>query len=365
MKVAIMGAGLSGLSCALTLEKHGIMPDIYETGAQVGDRFVYGEIFFGLTARPVRDCVTYLANELGIYLNPVYMIRTMSIHGPGETAVMEGNLGHSNIRGRHEKAMEKHLQQQLQSPIRFRSQVTYEELLEDYTHVVVATGETTIARRLKNYDLALTVSMKGCTVSGSFDLNRVYTWLNDAYCPKGYGYLIPLSDKEASVVIAFPDYPMNQNVDIHSLWDNFFPRVCSDLQQTLTVTDDFEIHHYPIGISRESRIGNTFFVGNNFGSIMPFLGFGQFSSLATGVYAAWDMCGLGDYGKLTRSLRKSYDNSLILRKAIEQIGNDQLDSIVKWLDTPVGHKLFNMKQVDLLRAASYLLRPWVGIKSLV
>ncbi|MNV88963.1 hypothetical protein D3C71_1832150 [compost metagenome] len=98
---------------------------------------------------------------------------------------------------------------------------------------------------------------------------------------------------------------------------------------------------------------------------MPFLGFGQFSSLATGVYAAWDMCGLGDYGKLTRPFRKSYDNSLILRKAMEQIGNDQLDSMVKWLDTPVGHKLFNMKQLDLLRAASYLLRPWVGIKSLV
>jgi hypothetical protein len=50
---------------------------------------------------------------------------------------------------------------------------------------------------------------------------------------------------------------------------------------------------------------------------------------------------------------------------MEQIGNDQLDSMVKWLDTPVGHKLFNMKQVDLLRAVSYLLRPWVGIKSLV
>ncbi|MNT96582.1 hypothetical protein D3C72_2387140 [compost metagenome] len=50
---------------------------------------------------------------------------------------------------------------------------------------------------------------------------------------------------------------------------------------------------------------------------------------------------------------------------MEQIGNDQLDSMVKWLDTPVGHKLFNMKQLDLLRAASYLLRPWVGIKSLV
>ncbi|MDF2936854.1 MAG: FAD-dependent dehydrogenase [Paenibacillaceae bacterium] len=365
MKVAIMGAGFSGLACALTLEKYGIQPDIYETGSEVGDRFVYGEIFFGMTARPAEDCVSYLADELGIYLNPVYMIRTMSIHGPQETAVMEGRLGHSNVRGRHEKALEKHLQAQLQSPIRMNSKATYEELLENYTHVVVATGETTLARQLKNYDIALTVSMKGCTVTGNFDLNKVYTWLNDAYCPKGYGYLIPMSNKEASLVIAYPDYPLNQNADIHALWDSFFPRVCSDLQQTLSVTDHFEINHYPIGISRNSRIGNTFFVGNNFGSIMPFLGFGQFTALATGVYAAWDMCGMGDYEKLTRPLRRSYDNSLVLRKAIEQIGNEQLDSIVKWLDTPIGHRLFTMKQINLLRASSYLLRPWLGMKSLL
>ncbi|RAU92840.1 NAD(P)-binding protein [Paenibacillus sp. YN15] len=365
MKVAIMGAGLSGLACALTLEKHGITPDIYESRSQVGDRFVNGEIFLGLTAKPAEDCVTYLSNELGIYLHPVYMIRAMSIHGPQETAVMEGRLGHSNIRGRHEKSLEQQLHKQLRSPIRFGSQATYEELLENYTHVVLATGETTIARRLKNYDLSLSVSMKGCTVTGDFDLNTVYTWLNEDYCPKGYGYLIPMSQKEASMVIAYPDYPQFRHPDIHTLWDRFFPRVCSDLQQTLSVIDTFEINHYPIGISRNSRIGNTFFTGNNFGSITPFLGFGQFVSLSTGVYAARDICGLGDYEQLTRPLRRSYANSLVLRKAMEQIGNEQLDTIVKWLGTPIGRKLFTVKHMDVLRAASYLLRPWLGIKSLV
>lgn len=365
MKVAIMGAGMSGLACALTLEKHGISPDIYESRSQVGDRFVNGEVFLGLTARPAQDCVTYLSNELGIYLHPVYMIRTMSIHGPQEIAVMEGSLGHSNIRGRHEKSLEQQLYKQLRSDIHFGSQATYEDLLQEYTHVVLATGETQIARQLKNYDLALTVSMKGCTVSGAFDLNRVYTWLNDNFCPKGYAYLIPMSHQEASMVIAYPDIPQNEKLDIHTLWDNFFPRACTDLQQSLTVTDNFEINHYPIGLSRSSRIGNTFFVGNNFGSIMPFLGFGQFTSLATGVYAARDLCGLGDYTKLTRPLRRSFANSLVLRKSIEQIGNDQLDSIVQWLSTPIGSKLFTQKRVDVLRAASYLLRPWLGMKSLL
>lgn len=364
VKVAIMGAGLSGLACALTLEKYGILPDIYESRSQVGDRFVNGEVFLDITARPAQDCVAFLSDELGINLHPVYMIRTLTIHGPEETAVMEGSLGHSNIRGRHEKSLENQLSKQLRSPVRFGSQVSYEDLLQEYTHVVLATGETQIARQLKNYDLALTVSMKGSTVTGNFDLNTVSTWLNDQYCPQGYGYLIPMSAAEASLVIAYPDNPKTANLDIHHLWDSFFPRVCSDLQQNLKVTDGFEINHYPIGISRSSRIGNTFFVGNNFGSIMPFLGFGQFVSLATGVYAARDLCGLGDYNKLTLPLRKSFTNSMVLRRSMEQIGNEQLDSIVKWLSTPLGAKLFLQNRVDVLRAASYLLRPWLGIKTM-
>lgn len=36
MRVAIAGAGPGGLACALTLEKPGICPDIYERSSRVG-----------------------------------------------------------------------------------------------------------------------------------------------------------------------------------------------------------------------------------------------------------------------------------------------------------------------------------------
>lgn len=362
MKVAIMGAGLSGLACAIALEKQGIAADVYEARSRVGDRFVTGEIFMSITTRPVTDCVSYMSNELGISLHPVNMIRTIHIFGPTEYAAIEGRLGHSNIRGRRDNTLEMNLAGELRTPIRFESKATYEDLQQEYSHVVLATGDTEYAHKLRNYDTSLTVSMKGALVSGHFDLQSVYTWLNDDFCPKGYGYLIPMSEEEACVAIAYPEYPPFQALDIHKLFDAFMARVRKDMAQELPLLEEqFEINRYVIGISRSPRIGNTFFVGNNFGSVMPFLGFGQFTSIVTGTYAGWDMAGQGDYEALTRPLRKAFHNSLIIRRAMERIGNDELDAIVRWLASPLGNKLFQ-SNLDVLKAVSYLLRPWIKIK---
>jgi monoamine oxidase len=71
MKVAIMGAGLSGLSCALTLEQHGIDFTIFESRSQVGDRFVNGEILLSILERPVYACIAYLAERHNIFLHPM------------------------------------------------------------------------------------------------------------------------------------------------------------------------------------------------------------------------------------------------------------------------------------------------------
>lgn len=80
------------------------------------------------------------------------------------------------------------------------------------------------------------------------------------------------------------------------------------------ITDCFTVEKYIIGLCNEPRLGNTFFTGNCFGTIMPFLGFGQFASILSGIYAAHDLSGQGSYEELTGPLRLSYRNSLVLRK---------------------------------------------------
>ena len=95
---------------------------------------------------------------------------------------------------------------------------------------------------------------------------------------------------------------------------------------------------------------------------MPFMGFGQYASILSGVYAAYDLCGLGKYEELMKPLRKSYENSLVLRRTVEQLSDDGIDRIVRAMQGYWGEKLFQTKSIDPLRVASYLLRPFIKVK---
>lgn len=72
-----MGAGLSGLACAITLERNGVTPTIFEKRSKVGDRFVNGEVLLSIFTRPVHDCIASLSEEYGICLKPTSNIQKM------------------------------------------------------------------------------------------------------------------------------------------------------------------------------------------------------------------------------------------------------------------------------------------------
>lgn len=358
MKVAIMGAGLSGLACAIRLEQLGIYPDIFEKRGSIGDRFVNGEVLLTIFSRPVRDEISYLADQYQIYLHPTGHIGEFIIHSEHEQAKLSGHLGFSNIRGRHENSFENQLGRQVKSNIHYHSEHTYEDLAKDYTHVIVATGDAEYASEMKNFEVDLTVTLKGATVEGDFSRYCVMCWLDDRYAPKGYGYLIPYSKTEANLVIAFPDELHSPPDSGDEKWSLFYERVCSDLGQNLKITDHFEVNNYVIGQCNEPRIGNTLFTGNCFGTIMPLFGFGQFPAMLSGIYAAEDLCGLGSYIETTKEIRESYQNSMILRKWYEKMNNSQKDKLVKKMNGYWGEKLLTT-QMDVLKIISRFLR-WGG-----
>ncbi|MBC2724966.1 NAD(P)-binding protein [Desulfosporosinus sp.] len=360
MKIAIMGAGLSGLACAITLEKHGVPFTIFEKRSQVGDRFVNGEALIAALTRPVNDPIAYLSENHGIYLQALSPMRHILFFSEKEQSVLSGQLGFINLRGRDSESFENQLFNQVKTPIRFNSEHSYEQLLQDYTHIVLATGDAAYTSKIQDFQTDLTVTLKGATVEGDFDRHKVGIWLNYDIAPQGYAFLLPYSEKEACITLAYPDYPANREFDLEKLWENFYTLVCRDFNQPLHITDRFEITRYIIGLCEHPRIGNTFFVGNCFGAVMPGFGFGQFESIMTGIYAAQDLCGLGHYSDLTRPFRESYRNSLVLRRTLERLNNSHLDSIVSLVHHNIVQKVLNHERLNPLKLASRLLRPWVN-----
>lgn len=358
-----MGAGMSGLACAIVLEHNGIYPDIYESRSRVGDRFINAEALLNVLNRPINNAPDFFSKKYGIQLKPLASIKHITFFSKNSRGMLTGNLGWSNIRGRHDESYESQLAAQVKSKIIFNSKHTYDELSKEYSHVVLATGDGAYAEKLGNYITDLTLTAKGATVEGHFDAQHICSWLNYDFVPKGYAYLIPFSASEAHLVIGFPEYPGNIKRSVQDYWETFYQTACRDLNQDLHITDNFEVNGYMVGRSIKPKIDNTYYTGNCFGSLTPAFAFGQFMSILTGVYAAQDICGIGDYETEAKQLYKVYENSLVLRRYMEGLDNDKLDRYVQMFNLSLVNMFFGSRvKTDIFKLLSYLARTSVKNK---
>ena len=104
-------------------------------------------------------------------------------------------------------------------------------------------------------------------------------------------------------------------------------------------------------------MGNIYLTGNAGGSIDPFFGFGQLSSITMGVMAARSMVFGKDYEKLIEKVVLRHNRWIReMRKAYNKADNKMYDMIVTGIGLPgIKHLLYHTN-FNVIRFGYYYLR---------
>jgi len=149
MKVAIIGAGISGLSCALELQKHGISAAIFEKKGVVADYLVDTAAILNLFGRVPGNLMNFLHKRYDIDIKPVFPVREVVMTTNNKEALVKGKLGYIFSREKLENSIENQLLSRLNVPVILDKYMSVNNIRDEFEYIVVATGESSEAKRLK------------------------------------------------------------------------------------------------------------------------------------------------------------------------------------------------------------------------
>ncbi len=281
-KVAIIGAGFSGLACAIGLERHGIEPVIFERHDVVGGRFPNVEVFLRAYDQPVGDAVQYFRRHYGLDLWTPSPIRRLVLHSPHAEAVFRGPIGHLDLRGNQEGAWEKQLARLVKAPIRFGERVDPLTLGPEFDVVVVAEGQETVPKRLGLWHEVASLRGSAWVIEGSVAPDEVHVWLDPALAGQGYGYILPWRGSTAMAATFGPDVSEEE----HSRQQDNFIRVLEARGFSHRPLGGSQVNGYSIGYPERCQEGRFILTGNSGGCMDPLAGFGQVQALISGFEAA-------------------------------------------------------------------------------
>jgi len=347
-KVSIIGAGLSGLSCAFYLEKQGLQPIIYEKNSKIGGYYVVAEAMLSILTRPVIDPYLYFGREYGLYLKPYQTVSSMIIHSPNKKNEIVGFQGFTNLRGDIDSSLERQISEHISTSIIYEHTLTLREIIDNSDHVVVATGDPSYIEDIQSWETDVNVDLMVGTIEGNFKPSQIQLWLNNEFAPKGYAYMLPINEKRANIAIGIPK---QEDKSLDDLWRIY----TSKLTFPFKMVDTIDIHNYKIGQPERNQVGNTLFIGNAGGFLQPFLGFGQFNAIRSGILAAEAIIKNEDFNQLVKPFRSHYKRSLALRKTMETMTGEHYDMLVSALKPKIMKQIYLNPKFDLIKWVSNFL----------
>lgn len=327
MKVAIVGAGLAGLSCAIELERHGIRPTIFEKRPHVGEALLYSIAWPRVLNRPLSDPLKYLEKEYHLKLTPTSRIKKIVMFSPKHNATERGSLGYIFRRGYQNNSLEYQLLDHVKTSINFNRYIEAEKLKDEFDYILVANAYDSTAKKLGIWTDTANAKVRIATVLGKFNPSEVIMWMNTDYAKNGFCYLIPSGDKAASLVQIVNGVT---SYEFEYYWKKFL--FAENIDYHISATTDAE---YDCGFVQPLQMGNLLFAGNSAGLTDNLVGCGGLNAIESGMLAARAMIYNNNYNTLAAPIFADIVKLHELRKAFNTLDNSRIDFLVNALGLPL------------------------------
>lgn len=334
MKVAILGAGLAGLSCAFELKRNGIIPTIFEKRGQIGHPLGFTGICLRLCSRSIMDPVLYYKKKYDLNIKPLSHINEIVMFSQNKKTIARGNLGYSFKRGEEKYSLENQIASAVNLPVAFDSDVSVKDIKNGFDHIVISTGTCNIAKDLNVWTDTLNAHSRIATVLGNFKTNTVTIWFNTKYAKNAFCYLIANNPKDATLALLINDITWHE-LDFY--WKEFLYN--EKLSYTITETRDQECC---CGFAYPFHAGSLYLTGNSAGLTDDLLGLGTFNAIESGMLAAFSIGKNLDYNQLIKPMAKEIKMLHEIRKFINTFDNDDFDRLLSFLNLPlVKQSIYN------------------------
>lgn len=355
MKVAIIGAGLAGLSCAHEFEKNGIAPTIFERKRRIGEDVDYVTSTLQLFDRKHGDPLKYIKDNFEIDLMPLSILKNIEMNAPNKKTIVKGTRGYIFCRGEAGHSIENQVASYVKSPITFYKHVYIDDIRKDYDYVINATGSYDYAKQRGIFTPHYQAFVRIAVISGSFDKNTIKMWVNNEYSKQSFSYMLPHSPNKACLTVVADNIT---HTELDYYWEKYVN--LENLQNTIVKTRD-AIHE--TGIVYPPKIDNEYFAGTSGGFLGSVLGFGMVNAITTGAFSARSIIYKQDYEKLVKPIRKFLFKKYELRKVINTFDNNDFDKLVEFLGLPVVKQIIYKNPLARAHHASFAAKVYNKLKN--
>lgn len=355
MKIAIIGAGLSGLSCALELERNGVIADVFEKDYSLGWPFFTVGFWPEILLRDYGDIIKYLRENFKISIKPLIKCSNIIMKSKNQLVEINGSLGYAIVRGKDAGSLEKQVGELLRkTSVRFNCPVSYKELSGSYDWVIVASGNDKITRELGLWEDKFLIRVIGATAIGTFRPDSSTIYFNTEYAGTGYARVAPFNSTQAIIDL----YAIGcGECDISKLFSRF-------LEYEGLNHLDFLYRVIPIpfsaGKAAKFKTGNLLLIGRAAGLTERLLGVGATCAILSGIFAARAITQGLDFEAHMKKLADWTENISAYRDIVNKFDNDAFDRLLAAVGRPGVKQLIYNTHIDFIENMGKLIKTFVS-----